>query len=184
MWRNGDIDRNDDVEANGLAACLAEEATCERPVFSPGFHAAVMQRVRAEADRRPPRRLHAPPDAASCGGRPVPQPALRLAALAICGGVALMLASGFPPGQVWLGLPAGDRVESVSAALHRDRPLPLEVAAAEETSLIERLPLFDDIDREVRSGVVLVAASLLDLPAWRDVADFDPVGFLGVDSPP
>lgn len=181
MWRNGDGDPTDDFEATAVAACLADEAARERPAFSPGFHAAVMQRVRAElpAAARPPqpRGPHAPPP------RDRGRVSAGAAALAIGSGLALVLAIGFSPGQVRPGFPTGGRVDSVSGGRLSERPLSLEVTAAEETSLIERLPLFDDIDREVRSGVVLVASSLLDLPAWRDVADFDPAGFLGADPP-
>ncbi len=182
MWRSGDGDPTSDVEFTALAACLAEEAAWERPAFSSGFQAALMHRVRAEvpagARRRQPRGLRSPPVAASCGGRRVSQSACGVA-LVIGSGVALVLAIGFPPGQVRRG-----GIESVAAGRLLENPLPLEFSGAEETSLIEQLPLFDDIDREVRSGVVMVASSLLDLPAWRDVADFDPGGFLGADPPP
>ncbi len=43
----------------------------------------------------------------------------------------------------------------------------------EPGSGIESLPLYDDIDRGVRAGAWTLAASLVELPDWANLADID-----------
>jgi hypothetical protein len=38
---------------------------------------------------------------------------------------------------------------------------------------IESLPMYDDIDEGVRAGVWMLASSLVEVPDWASVADFD-----------
>jgi hypothetical protein len=38
---------------------------------------------------------------------------------------------------------------------------------------VETMPLYDDIDAELRAGAWTLAASLVELPDWANVADFD-----------
>lgn len=49
---------------------------------------------------------------------------------------------------------------------------------------IDRFPMFDELDAGVREGVSTLAATLLDVPEWRMLAEFDAAGFLEADSAP
>jgi hypothetical protein len=49
---------------------------------------------------------------------------------------------------------------------------------------IESLPLFDEIDEGVRDGVRTLAASLVELPDWASLADFDAVALLAAAAGP
>jgi hypothetical protein len=152
-----------------FAAVLGREARRERPAFSSEFHGRLTRRLaaRSAAGRRPAESGTVPRRAA---GRGVP----------LAGGLAavLLAVAALRP------LGTGERPEPVvdgarsPAAVRPDTPQPEQDPAF----VVERFPLFDEIDEEIRAGVVQVASSLLEVPDWRGLTEFDAAGFLGIES--
>ena len=49
---------------------------------------------------------------------------------------------------------------------------------------LDRLPMFDQIDEEVRVGLTTLAVSLLEVPDWKALAGFATSAFPDADAPP
>lgn len=161
-------------QPDGIADRLRREASRERPRFSQALHERILERL--------------PGDVVITGeshaGEPRPVAAWRRVGLPV--GVAALAAvviAGFatrpdsaderPRGAVVARIdPAGG--DAVAGGL-----------PAEASELgIDTVPTFDDLEAEVRQGVSTLAATLLDVPEWRMIADFDATGFLGADAAP
>lgn len=166
-------------EPDGLADLLRREAAGERPMFSERLHGRILRRlpVKPAAAAVIPT---AEPRAEGAGRSVWRQLSLAAAAAALA---AVVLA------VVWAGPDqAGGPPRSV-ALVAMDPAGGSEVAAAGEAAAaaelgIDRVPMFDELDAGVREGVSTLAATLLDVPEWRMLADFDAAGFLGADSAP
>ncbi len=179
MWRDVDVDDIDCGEGAALAGLLREEAVRERPVFSPALHSRFLRALAVAGDEPvlPSQRVGRASSTVVRRHRGLNAVFSRaVAATAIAALVGLIR---LPPTQ-WAG-PAAARSPGSSAGDQSMVPL---AEAAADPGLIERLPMFDEVDRELRSGVVLLAASLLDLPSVPDIGEFDPIVFLGADPPP
>jgi len=162
-------------EPQGLPALLRRDAAADRPRFSEVLHRRILQRLptASAAIRRTVPRVDG---RGGSSWRPV-SAAVTAAALVVVAAIA----------GDW-NAAAGGRTRS--AALVATGPAggsevadagdPGDVAALG----IDRVPLFDELEAGVREGVSSLAATLLDVPEWRMLADFDAAGFLGGDSPP
>jgi hypothetical protein len=177
------VGQADDFDEAAFRAALRGEAQRERPVFSPEFHARLMRRLTPEIPTagasQPligrPRTQHTSWRGPLIGGIVAGVVAGCLAAAVFTAVGPLQLGSRGVPEE----MPAGGGVRSVAVTL---TAADAQQGGVERgTTVIERLPMFDEIDEEVRSGVVLVASSLLGVPDWRSLADFDAVGFLNAE---
>jgi hypothetical protein len=184
MQTDGNADRAEGFGAAAFAAILRREAERERPGFAAGFHGDLMRRLvrkrRPVGSRRP--------STSSGTERLVRQRRgwLRAAAVLAGGGAAAgLIGAGVVDRGVSPSLPndaAGRGL--VSSTTFSSRAAVPDQAAAGGDDLIERLPLFDEIDAEIRSSVATVASALLAVPDWRALAEFDAAGLLGGGSDP
>lgn len=154
-------------EPDGLADLLRREAIGERPRFSRSLHGRILRRL-------PVSRAAEPRTGETARS---PWRLVRLAAAAATSfavGLAIITAgtdpADGPPQRV--ALVAMDPAGGSGVAASGD--------AAELG--IERVPTFDELEAGVREGVSTLAATLLEVPEWRMLADFDAAGFLGADS--
>ena len=163
-------------EPDGLADLLRQEAAWERPLFSEALHGRILRRLPVNADA-PAVIQHAEPRARQAG-RPVWWPlGLVAAGVSLAVAIAVMavrpeLAGGQPRSvAVVAAEPAGGSEDAA------------EGGANEAAELgIEHVPTFDELEAGVREGVSTLAATLLEVPEWRMLADFDAAGFLGANS--
>ncbi|MFM1902947.1 MAG: hypothetical protein RLZZ440_847 [Planctomycetota bacterium] len=176
MWRDVDDDDIGDGDGIALAELLREEALRERPGFSPAVHARFLRRQAAAKTGPVPTPHRAglageAPDRRRAGRRWLLSLPMAAAAIAVLTSLLALPRAQRSPG-------AGEPMPRVPIA---DRRPAVPAEAVADPGLIERLPMFDELDRELRSGVVRLAASLLDLPAVPDMREFDPGGFLGAE---
>jgi hypothetical protein len=164
---------------DAVADLLRREAAGERPLFSEALHERVVRRLPVMAGEPTPIRLveRRPQRAGRSAGR---QLVLTAAGAALVAAAIAVIA--VRPDR------AGGQLRSV-ALVAVDQTGGNEVAgeggSADAADLeIERVPMFDDLEAGVREGVSTLAATLLDVPEWRMLADFDAAGFLGADSAP
>ena len=166
-------------EKPGLAARLRREARGERPEFSAGFQTRLMRRVE-------------PLPESLTESLPRPMPALtgsqrashaRAASrLPVAGAAAVLVAT-----LLLVAWSSGFRLQSRPA--EPAAPSPVAVAASPQPDQqsvpgIDWLPMFDEIDEGVRDGVRTLAASLVELPDWASLADFDAVAALAAAAGP
>ena len=158
-------------EPDGLTELLRWEAAGERPMFSAALHERIL------------RGLPVKPPAVIPIAEPRPQAGAWSAWCQVSltvAGAALVLAvvivgAGPDPAD---GPPQRFGVVATGPADGSDA-----AAAGDAAELgIERVPMFDELEAGVREGVSTLAATLLDVPEWRMLADFDAAGFLGADS--
>ena len=165
--------QNDGEKKPGLAARLRREARGERPEFSAGFQTRLMRRVE-------------PLPESLTESLPRPMPALTGSQRAS----HARAASRLPVAVATLLLVAwssGFRLQSRPA--EPAAPPPVAVAASPQPDQqsvpgIDSLPMFDEIDEGVRDGVRTLAASLVELPDWASLADFDAVAVLAAAAGP
>jgi hypothetical protein len=166
-------------EPDGLAEVLRREAAGEQPLFSQALHGRIL------------RGLPATPVAAGViqpaepRGQQAGRSAWWQAILAAAATVLAVVVTAIdwdesePAGSQLLpvAIEAGDRAAGSEVAAQGD------AAAAAELG-IDGIPTFDDLEAGVREGVSTLATTLLDVPEWRMLADFDAAGFLGADQAP
>jgi hypothetical protein len=165
MRRRGTRRKRDDV-----GDMLRQEAARERPLFSDVLHGRIMQQLSQSPVG--PGLIHA--------REPQPEgvgqlawwrfrwaPGLATLAAAIVAVVAVIGA--------WTDR-RGDLLESVVVAQAVAGSAPAADAADPD---FDQVPTFDELEAGVREGVSTLAATLLDVPEWRTLADFDAAGFLG-----
>ena len=162
---------------NGLADRLRREASRERPRFSQALHERILQRVPGDVVFAEGAHAGEPGPAAAHrrAWREFGTPA-GVAALA----VVIAVFAAWPE-------PAGKRPRAAAAV--RVEPEGADAVAGgvspEASDLgIDAVPMFDDLEAGLREGVSTLAATLLDVPEWRMLADFDAAGFLGPDAAP
>lgn len=142
-------------------AMLRHEALADRPPFSEALHERLVRRLPVAAT---PRRS---PTVAAAAWPARLRIVMSLATVAGLVGMALLAArpdrAGTPaPPQDLMA--AGTKAEAIgNGPLARDRPVTIAVAA-EEPLGIDRLPLFDELQEEVRAGLTTLAVSLLEVP--------------------
>jgi len=167
--------QNDGEEKPGLAARLRREARGERPEFSAGFQTRLMRRIESLPELLPR------PMPALAGSQPAGH-ARAASRLPVAGAAAVLLAT-----LVLVTLSSGFRLQS--PLTEPAAPSPVAVVASPQPDQqsvpgIESLPLFDEIDEGVRAGVRTLAASLVELPDWASLADFDAVAMLAAAAGP
>lgn len=128
-------------------AMLRHEALADRPLFSEAFHERLVRRLPVAAA---PRRS---PTVAAAAWPARLRIVMSLATVAGLVGMVVLLAA------------RPDR----AGPLARDLPVTIAVAA-EEPLGIDRLPLFDELQEEVRAGLTTLAVSLLEVPDWGPLA--------------
>jgi len=171
--------QNDGEKKPGLAARLRREARGERPEFSAGFQTRLMRRVEPLPESLPeslPRPMPVLTGSQRAGH------ARAASRLPVAGAAAVLVAtlllvtwsSGFglqsPPAE-----PAAPSPAAVAASPQPDQ---------QSVPGIDSLPMFDEIDEGVRDGVRTLAASLVELPDWASLADFDAVAVLAAAAGP
>ena len=161
-------------EPDGLAELLRREAAGERPMFSTALHERILRGMPVN-----------PPAVIRCAeprGERVGRSMWRQVSLAAAGAVLAVLTLAIN----WAGLHPADGPLQGVALVATDPAGGSDAAAAGDAAElgIERVPTFDDLEAGVREGVSTLAATLLDVPEWRMLADFDAAGFLGADSAP
>jgi len=159
--RHDDVRRRGDMRKRSLAARLRREARGSRPDFSPALHGRVVAAVAAAAVHRaakdPPVTVIVPPQRYG-----------RKAGVLIgaaCVAVAVLVAGVRP------------RPASSSASPEGG----VDVAALEGGPGIERLPTPAEIGEGVLAEVTTFAVAAVGVPAWNDLATFDPVSFVPGD---
>ncbi len=170
---------NDDRAAGGrggVGAALRREAVAERPRFSEEFHERLVQRLPVASAPRtalPAFTLPANPPS------PIRRAALPLAVSATLVAAAILLLAlpgrEAQPDRV-PGPIAGGGVELVTLTppmAARGEPGEPTIGLEQEPVGIDRLPTFDEIGESVREGVTTLAVSLLEVPEWTALADFD-----------
>jgi hypothetical protein len=163
-------------ESDGLADLLRREAAGGLPLFSESLHGRIVRRLPVKPAAAAVMQI-AEPRADGTGRSAWRQLSLAAAAAALAAVVIAIVGAG--PDQ------AGGPPRSV-ALVAMDPAAGSEVAAAGEAAAaaelgIDRVPMFDEFDAGVREGVSTLAATLLDVPEWRMLADFDAAGFLGLE---
>jgi hypothetical protein len=145
---------------------LEHEALADRPPFSEAFHERLVRRLPAAATSRQPPLVAA---AASPARRRTVVPLA--VAVGLVGVAVLTMAR---PGRDGLPERSGVRVAAEDAAAGigdgfagRGQRL---TDAAEELLGIDRLPMFDELEAEVRAGLTTLAVSLLEVPDWGPLA--------------
>jgi hypothetical protein len=160
-------------DPDGLAESLRREAAGERPMFSAALHEQILRGMPVKPATPAVIEL-AEPRVEGVGRSAWRQVSLTVAGAALVLAVVIVGAgpdpADGPPQRV--GLVATVPADGSDAAATGD--------AAELG--IERVPMFDELEAGVREGVSTLAATLLDVPEWRMLADFDAAGFLGADS--
>jgi len=155
--------RRDNQAGRGPAAALWREAIAERPPFSEELHDRLVRRLAASRPPRPvPRKVAA-----------APATLIRRMRIPLALSVAVMATT-----VALVGWNGRDALPRPPAGLSAAGGLP-DVAPPEEPLGIDRLPTPGEIEEEVRESVTTLAASLLGVPEWTAVADFDAGGFLG-----
>lgn len=175
--------RCDDHDGRGrftAAAALRREAIAERPLFSERLHDKIVGRLPAA---RPPRPARPAVAATVAPPRPFNRTVITLAASAALVAVAVLLmgppARDADPTRPFGPIHAGGASEF---ALEAAAPGNGGIAAAsvpDETPGIDQLPTPGEIEEELREGVTTLAASLLEVPEWTSLAEFDAGSFLG-----
>lgn len=157
---------------------LRREAAGDRPRFSLALHERILQRLPVGPAAGPVARVVEPRPLATRGwvwglfGSVVGVAALAALTIAF-GGARPNPAGGTLPAAAVVTIDlagttvAGDGVSPDVAGL-----------------AIDSVPSFDQLEAGVREGVSTLAATLLDVPEWRMLADFDAAGFLGADVAP
>ena len=171
--------QNDGEQKPGLAARLRREARGERPKFSAGFQTRLMRRIESPPESLPECLPRSVP--ALTGGQGAGH-ARAASRLSVAAAAAMLLAtllvvswsSGFglqsPPAE-----PAASSAVAVVASPQPDQ---------QSVPGIDSLPMFDEIDEGVRDGVRTLAASLVELPDWASLADFDAAAMLAAAAGP
>ncbi len=165
----------------GPAAVLRREACSERPPFSEAFHDRLMRRLpNSPGSRQTP--LSVAPVAAPPGliRRAMLPGSISAAVVSVA--FLLVARSGL--------LSRADRASRTVAGGEAERAPPamlaggvqgeLTIGQEQESVGIDRLPMFAEIEESLREGVTTLAASLLEVPEWTALADFD-AGGLGGD---
>ena len=158
-------------DPDGLAELLRREASGERPMFSAALHGRILRgmplKPAAPAVIRP-----AEPRAGRSAWR---QASLASAAAVLAVAVTAINWADFEPSG---GQRLAVATKATGPADDRDA-----ASAGDAAELgIERVPMFDELEAGVREGVSTLAATLMDVPEWRMLADFDAAGILGQDS--
>jgi hypothetical protein len=81
-------------------------------------------------------------------------------------------------------MPAGEAGLPVAAGRTVDQRRIVAAGEEDEPVGLDRLPMFDQIDEEVRAGLTTLAVSLLEVPDWRPLAGFATSAFPDADAPP
>lgn len=166
----------------GVGATLRREALAERPQFSEEFHERLVQRLPAAARPRTAPPPVAPPATPPSGIRRAVLP-LAVSATAVAAAVLLLALPRREAQPDRLPRPiAGGGVQVMTLAppmAARGEPGEPTIGLEQEPVGIDRLPTFDEIGESVREGVTTLAVSLLEVPEWTAVADFDTGEFFG-----
>lgn len=157
--RHDDVRRRGDTRKRSLSAGLRREARGSRPDFSPALHGRVVAAVAAPAVARA---TSDPPVTVVETPRRLGRAAGVLIAAA-CVAVALIV--------------AGVRPRPQSPSLERG----VDVAALAGGPGIERLPTPAEIGEGVLAEVTTFAVAAVGVPAWNDIAAFDPASFVPAD---
>jgi hypothetical protein len=165
-------------EPDGFADRLRREASRERPRFSRALHERILERL--PGDVVIPGEAHA--------GEPRPVPARRRAWREVglpvgLAALAAVVIAGFATGPDSADEPPRGAVVASIDPAGGDAVAGGVPPEASELG-IDTVPTFDDLEAGVREGVSTLAATLLDVPEWRMLADFDAAGFLGPDAAP
>ena len=165
-------------QPDGFVDRLRREADGERPRFSQALHERIVERlpgdvvVAGEARAGEPRLVAARRRAWRAVGLSV---GVAVAAVVVIVGFAPTPdpADERPRGAIVASIdPAGG--DAVAGGVPPEASEPG----------IDTVPTFDELEAGVREGVSTLAATLLDVPEWRMLADFDAAGFLGPDAAP
>lgn len=156
---------------------LRRESVCDRPQFSEALHQRIVHRLPAAVISPPATQV------AAVGAGRAERVAWRQVTPAVAA-VTLAIAAVI---VAWRSDPAARRPGTAAFAT-------VEPAVEDGSDVghglgesplgIETVPMFDEFEAGVREGVSSLAATLLDVPEWRMLADFDAAGFLGADPAP
>jgi len=167
-------DEHDDRRGlpRSLGPRLRREAREARPAFSPEFQARLVAGLETGLRRpTPPAGLAGATEPEVRGGwQPLAALAAGLAGVAAVAVLAMVLPGG-QPGMPWA-------VEGPAAAMPAARAAPTTTEPAELPAIM-LLPLYDEIEAGLRDGVRTLAESLVELPDWASLAEFDAAGLLG-----
>lgn len=147
---------DDDGYPSSLLARLRHEARSTRPSFSDALHDRLMERIASERMSLPSR------NADVLQGRPMrlSRFAMPIAATVAVAAVMTVLVTGRGPDEGPVRLVP---IEFSNPSRPADMP----------SVGIDSLPLYDDIDAGVRAGAWMLASSLVDVPDWASLADFN-----------
>lgn len=151
-----------------LGGLLRREAHGARPEFSTEFQARLIRRIEPLSRPEAAAEVRPAPAAARTSGVAAWRQSWPLAAAVLmvaAVGLGVVSREGPPPGPP--SEPAAAEVAS--------RQPPND----EELPGIEALPTFDDLEEGLRAGVRTLAASLVDVPDWASLANFDATSLLG-----
>lgn len=166
--------RHDDNRGgHRLGPLLRREALGERPEFSAEFQARLLRRIEPLAGRAVALEIKPVAAVARAGSGASWRRSWPLVAAAavvvVAAGLSLVRREGPRSG------PAKAPLAAVVVS-----QLPDEVPPGdEELPGIEQLPTFDELEEGLRAGVRTLAASLVDVPDWASLADFDAASLLG-----
>ena len=141
---------------SSIATMLRSEARSTRPEFSDAFHARLIECFAKDRGALPSRDQ----GVAEPRSRWLGRFAMPLAAVAAFAAAVAVLVTARGPGEA----PNGSlSMESAG------QPSPDGVPELG----VDSLPLFDDIDADMRAGLWMLASSLVEMPDWVTLADFD-----------
>ncbi len=164
--------RDGSSRAPTLQARLRREARRTRLDFSQAFHERLMERITHEAAALPKVNEH---DLLPSPMARTPVVFSGTAAGVVAVVAAVWLVAAWLPGRPPTGPSPIERAGNEELAVTGD---------GEPFSGIEEIPMYDDIDARVRAGAWMLAASLVELPDWASLADFDAKAILADASGP
>jgi len=150
--------RDDSGWPSSLSTRLRHESRSTRPAFSEVFQDCLMERITSDQALLPSR------DRSELEGSLMQRGRFAMPIAAAVGLAAVMIVLG--PGRVSKVVPTA----TVSIERADQRSLDVLPDAG-----IESLPLYDDIDAGMRAGVWMLASSIVEMPDWATLADFDAV---------
>jgi hypothetical protein len=170
--------RDDHGGRRGAVAALRREAIAERPPFSEAFHDRLVRRLSACSSLPPVPRPVAP-----LATQPVPVRRAVLPVAAAVVAVVILLVARFdreaPPDRSPVPTGEGGVAPRAVSSLGNGELDQVMTGQEREPVGIDRLPTFDELEESVAEGVTTLMVSVLEVPEWTALADWDAGSILG-----
>lgn len=154
--------RHGGMPTAALRRTLRRDALATRPLFSTAFHERLVERVACEAALKSEVERPQPWASSPVAPRALGFAGGGLVAVVVASWAVFWMVGGHENSPVRGDVVAGGSRISAAAQL-----------ADERLVSFDTLPLYEDLDLGVRAGAWTLAESLVELPDWANLADFD-----------